>query len=92
MNKEEMENIAKDGRDVAFKVCSCVFVFEVIWNMFMKQQSYGICALFFTFATVEGLVKYRSLHKKSGFISIIVCSVATVISLVCFVLSSFYVL
>ena len=85
-NKDEgIENMEQRGRTLAFKVCLCVFIFEVVLNMIMNKQSYGICALIFTYAAIEGMVQYRFLKKKSGLLSISICVFATILSLVFFI-------
>lgn len=87
-NKDEgIENVEQRGRKLAFQVCSCVFVFEVILNMLANKQSYDICTLFFTYAAIEGMVQYRFFKKKLSFISMITCIIVAITCLVSFILT-----
>ena len=85
---EGVEYTENNGRKFGFSAFCCVFIFEVIFNSFLGEQSYAIFALFWTFIAAEAIAKYRFTRKKAYLITIIAGFVAAIASLASFVLVS----
>ncbi|WP_313757407.1 DUF6442 family protein [Tissierella sp.] len=82
---EGMEHTENNGRKLGFIAFCCVFLFEVIFNSFLGEQSYAIFALFWTFIAAEAIPKYRFTQKKACLITIIAGFIAAAASLAGFV-------
>ncbi|AYE33911.1 DUF6442 family protein [Clostridium septicum] len=88
-NKDEgVEFIENEGRKVGYNVFCIVFIFIVVFNSFIGEQSYAVFALFSVFMAGESIPKYKLTHKKIDLIIMIVSAIAAIISLVSFVLAS----
>lgn len=82
---EELEKIDFTSKKIAFIACSGLMFFQLLFNMLNGRQSHGLLALFFLYATAEEITKYTFLRKKTSLISISVCLIATVTSLVSYI-------
>lgn len=63
-NDEGIEYTDNNGRRLGFTAFCCVFIFEVIFNSILGNQSHAIFALFWIFIAAEAIPKYRFTHKK----------------------------
>lgn len=85
---EGLEYAENKGRKLGYIAFSCVFVFIVLFNAIMGQNSYAVSALFWSFISAETIAKYQFTHKKSYLFIVIASAIVTIILLVNFVLIS----
>lgn len=86
-NKDEgIEYFENEGRKIGFSVCCMLFIFIVIFNAFKGEQNYAVSSLFWAFIATEAIPKYKFTHKKVYIITIIAGGIASIASLISFIL------
>lgn len=85
---EGIEFVENKGRRIGFSAFCITFIFIVLFNSFIGEQSYEVYSLFWGFIAAEAIPKYKFTNKKI-YLFIAVCgSIATIVSLINFVLVS----
>lgn len=86
---EGLEYAENEGRKIGFIAFTLLFVFLIIVSLFFGETStsYAVSSLFWAFIAAEGYTKYRFLSKKVYLITLIAGSIASVLSVVNYVLA-----
>ncbi|MCC0632493.1 hypothetical protein KGF45_13755 [Clostridioides sp. ZZV14-6154] len=87
-NDEGIKYIQNKGRSVGYFVFCCIYVFIILFNAYVGQESYAASSLFWAFLAAETISKYPFTHKKSYIIVGIIGTIGTIFSLINFVLLS----
>ncbi|HAZ36833.1 MAG TPA: hypothetical protein DEF85_08450 [Clostridiaceae bacterium] len=79
---EGMEHAESQGREIGFIAFCILFIFLVIFNLFYGESVtfYAISSLFWALSAGESYGKYRFAKTKLHFISAIVCSITSILS------------
>ncbi len=87
---EGIEYAENQGRKIGFITFSLLFVFIAIFNLFFGESStfHAVSSLFWAFIAAEGYGKYHFLKSKVYLVTVIAGSIASVISVVNYVLAT----
>lgn len=85
---EGMEFIENKGRKIGFIAFCVVFIIIVLFNAFMGKKSNEVATLFWAYLACESIPKYKFTHERIYLITIIFGTVASVLSLSNFILTS----
>lgn len=87
---EGIEYAENQGRKIGFIAFSFLFVFLTIFNLFFGESStfYAISSLLWAFIAAVGYGKYHFAKQKLYLITVIAASIASVISVVNYVLTT----
>lgn len=87
-NDEGMRQAENQGRRVGQIAFCCVFVFVIIFNLFNNQNNYAPMSMFWAFIAAEAYPKYQFTKRKAFLISTIAGAVASIASLLSFIIAS----
>jgi hypothetical protein len=87
---EGIEYAENQGRKIGFMAFSILFAFLIIFNLFFGESCtfHAISSLFWAFIAAESYGKYRFLKQKLYLVTVIAGSMASIISVINYVLTT----
>ncbi|WP_394863316.1 DUF6442 family protein [Paraclostridium bifermentans] len=85
---EGMEFVENKGRTIGFRALCVIFIFIVLFNSFMGKRSDEVSALFWAYLAFESIPKYKFTHEKAYLVTTIFGIIASLASLLNFILTS----
>ena len=87
---EGLEYAENQGRKIGFIAFALLFGFITIFNMFFGESNtfYAVSSLFWAFIAAEGFSKYQFIKKKVYLITVIAGSIASVVSIANYVMTT----
>lgn len=87
---EGIEYAENQGRKIGFIAFTLLFAFLIIFNLFFGESSthHAVLSLFWAFIAAEGYGKYRFFKEKVYLVTVIAGSIASVLSVANYVLTT----